>query len=179
MSVIHSTTLHPKAYWVAFNKVAGIGPTRLTALLHICGSIEAAWRASIHQLQEAGLDKRTQANLLQARRELDLAQEWQRVERAEVHVLTWDDPDYPANLREVEAPPPVLYVRGHILEQDLLAVALVICGVPMTLSAPVEITTLEGSRQLLMRGPIALFEAIKQLGVNGGGFFMANKFCRK
>lgn len=69
-------------------------------------------------------------------------------------------------------------IRAHtrvlIPGSVLLAVALVICGVPMTLSAPVEITTLEGSRQLLMRGPIALFEAIKQLGVNGGGFFMAN-----
>lgn len=125
MSVIHSTSLHPKAYWVAFNKVAGIGPTRLAALLAICGSIEAAWRASIHQLQAAGLDKRTQENLLQARRELDLAQEWQRIEKADVQVFTWDDADYPANLREVEAPPPVLYVRGTIVEQDLLAVALV------------------------------------------------------
>lgn len=125
MSVIHSTALHSKAFWVAFNKVAGIGPIRLRALLNICGSIEAAWRASIHQLQDAGLDKRTQENLLQARRELDLAQEWQRIARAEVEVLTWDDPNYPANLREVEASPPVLYVRGTLIEQDLLAVALV------------------------------------------------------
>jgi len=69
-------------------------------------------------------------------------------------------------------------IRAHtrvlIPGSVLLALALVICGVPMTLSAPVEITTLEGSRQWLMRGPIALFESIKQLGVNGGGFLMAN-----
>lgn len=125
LSVIHSTALNSKAYWVAFNKVAGIGPTRLAALLNICGTIEAAWRASIHQLQEAGLDKRTQENLLQARRELDLAQEWQRLERAGVEVRTWADANYPSNLREVEAPPPVLYIRGTLLEEDMLAVALV------------------------------------------------------
>lgn len=125
LSVIHSTSLNSKAYWVAFNKVAGIGPTRLAALLNICGSIEVAWRASIHQLQDAGLDKRTQENLLQARRELDLAQEWQRLERAGVEVRTWADANYPANLREVEAPPPVLYIRGTLLEEDTLAVALV------------------------------------------------------
>jgi len=93
--------------------------------LQLCGSIEAAWRASIHQLQDAGLDKRTQENLLQARRDLDLAQEWQRVERAGVEVRTWDDLHYPANLREVDAPPPVLYVRGTLVEEDTLAVALV------------------------------------------------------
>lgn len=56
----------------------------------------------------------------------------------------------------------------------ILAILLVISGVPMTLSAPVEVTSLEGAQQVLGRGPIALFEAIKQLGGNGGGFLKAN-----
>lgn len=119
------TAFPTQAYWVAFNKVAGIGPARLTALLGVCGSIEAAWKASIQQLQAANLDKRSQENLLLARRQLDLAAEWQRVERAGAHVLTWDDEAYPANLRETDAPPPVLYVRGEIRPEDLLAVAIV------------------------------------------------------
>ena len=56
----------------------------------------------------------------------------------------------------------------------LLALFLLVSGVPMTLAPPLEITTLEGSSQWLPRGPIALFEAIKQLGENGGGFLSAN-----
>ena len=56
----------------------------------------------------------------------------------------------------------------------LLALFLLVCGVPMTLAPPLEISTLDGGRQLLPRGPIALFEAIKQLGENGGGFVSAN-----
>jgi K+-transporting ATPase ATPase A chain len=56
----------------------------------------------------------------------------------------------------------------------LLALFLMVCGVPMTLAPPLEISTLDGGRQLLPRGPIALFEAIKQLGENGGGFVGAN-----
>ena len=56
----------------------------------------------------------------------------------------------------------------------LLALFLLVSGVPMTLAPPLEITTLEGGRQWLPRGPIALFEAIKQLGENGGGFLSAN-----
>ncbi|MFN7873381.1 MAG: potassium-transporting ATPase subunit KdpA [Cyanobacteriota bacterium] len=56
----------------------------------------------------------------------------------------------------------------------LLALFLLVSGVPMTLAPPLEITTLEGVKQLLPRGPIALFEAIKQLGENGGGFVSAN-----
>jgi K+-transporting ATPase ATPase A chain len=56
----------------------------------------------------------------------------------------------------------------------LLGLFLLVGGVPMTLAPPLEINTLEGGRQLLPRGPIALFEAIKQLGENGGGFVSAN-----
>jgi K+-transporting ATPase ATPase A chain len=56
----------------------------------------------------------------------------------------------------------------------LLALFFLVSGVPMTLAPPLEITTLEGGRQLLPRGPIAQFEAIKQLGENGGGFVSAN-----
>jgi K+-transporting ATPase ATPase A chain len=56
----------------------------------------------------------------------------------------------------------------------LLALFLLVSGVPMTLAPPLEITTLEGGSQWLPRGPIALFEAIKQLGENGGGFLNTN-----
>lgn len=119
------TTIPPKAYWVGFNKVAGIGPTRLAALLKLCGSIEAAWQASIQQMKQAGLDRRSQTNLLEARRTLNLAKVWQQVEGADVTVLTWDDAAYPNNLREIDAPPPVLYVRGNLDLQDDMAVAIV------------------------------------------------------
>ena len=51
---------------------------------------------------------------------------------------------------------------------------LLIAGSPMTLAGPVRLTTLEGADQILVRGPVAAFEAIKQLGENGGGFFGAN-----
>ncbi len=51
---------------------------------------------------------------------------------------------------------------------------LLINGVPMTLGGTVRLPTLEGATQILVRGPVAGFEAIKQLGENGGGFFTAN-----
>lgn len=54
------------------------------------------------------------------------------------------------------------------------AIALLIAGVPETLSPPATVTTLEGATQYIARGPVAHFEAIKQLGENGGGFFGIN-----
>jgi K+-transporting ATPase ATPase A chain len=54
------------------------------------------------------------------------------------------------------------------------AVFLVATGVPQTLAASVDVTTLEGVKQTLAIGPVASQEAIKMLGTNGGGFFNAN-----
>ncbi|PXA86054.1 potassium-transporting ATPase subunit KdpA [Nostoc sp. 3335mG] len=54
------------------------------------------------------------------------------------------------------------------------ALFLVVSGVPQTLAASVDVTTLEGAKQTLMLGPVASQEAIKMLGTNGGGFFNAN-----
>jgi K+-transporting ATPase ATPase A chain len=56
----------------------------------------------------------------------------------------------------------------------LWAVALVLLGVPMTLQGTATATTLEGAEQLIARGPVAAFVAIKQLGTNGGGWFGPN-----
>ncbi len=53
----------------------------------------------------------------------------------------------------------------------LLLVAL---GLPQTLSAYREVTTLEGLKQVVALGPVASQEVIKELGTNGGGFFNAN-----
>jgi len=44
----------------------------------------------------------------------------------------------------------------------------------MTLQGAVVARTLEGAAQIIARGPVAAFVAIKQLGTNGGGFFGAN-----
>ena len=56
----------------------------------------------------------------------------------------------------------------------VMALALVIQGVPQTLAQHVDATTIEGAHQTLAMGPIASQEAIKQIGTNGGGFFNAN-----
>lgn len=114
-----------KAYWIALNKVSGIGAVRMASLLAHCGSAEAAWRASISDLKFAGLDRRTLENLLTARRDLDIEAEWERIQAAGFQVLTLLDDSYPENLRQIDAPPPLLYVRGALQPNDSWAIAIV------------------------------------------------------
>lgn len=112
-------------YWIAFNRINGIGPARLAALLEVTGDIEAAWYATIQQLREARIDRTTIETLLEVRRTLEPAKEVARVRRAGCTAITWDDPAYPEGLRRIDRSPPVLFVRGTLVEQDALAVAVV------------------------------------------------------
>ncbi|AZA92637.1 potassium-transporting ATPase subunit A [Chryseobacterium nakagawai] len=56
----------------------------------------------------------------------------------------------------------------------VVALILSINGSPMTFEGKDHITTLEGQKIEVSRGPVAAFVAIKHLGTNGGGFFGAN-----
>src|ERR1700730_15976410 len=51
---------------------------------------------------------------------------------------------------------------------------LVWTGIPQTLGAYVDATTLEGAKQTIAVGPVPSQISIKMLGTNGGGFFNAN-----
>ncbi|WP_370553227.1 potassium-transporting ATPase subunit KdpA [Edwardsiella tarda] len=56
----------------------------------------------------------------------------------------------------------------------LLALFFAGQGVVQNFAAYVDVSPLEGGKQLLPLGPVASQEAIKLLGTNGGGFFGAN-----
>jgi K+-transporting ATPase ATPase A chain len=56
----------------------------------------------------------------------------------------------------------------------VVALLLVQQGVIQNLRPYLEVTTLEGGKQVLALGPAASQIAIKQLGTNGGGFFNVN-----
>ncbi|GEO82352.1 potassium-transporting ATPase subunit KdpA [Pararhodospirillum oryzae] len=66
----------------------------------------------------------------------------------------------------------VLYVLAPLCL--IGALVLVWQGVPQTLQARVEATTIEGGAQTLALGPVASQVMIKNLGTNGGGFFGQN-----
>jgi K+-transporting ATPase ATPase A chain len=56
----------------------------------------------------------------------------------------------------------------------VVALVLIVNGMPQNLGSYVDATTLEGAKQTLAQGPVASQIAIKQLGTNGGGFFNVN-----
>ena len=63
--------------------------------------------------------------IIQAREKVDLEKLWAKIEAQGIKILTWEDETYPQRLKEIDQPPPVLYIRGEYLPDDLFAVAIV------------------------------------------------------
>lgn len=114
-----------RRYWVGFNLVKGIGAVRLQALRDHFGDLAVAWQAPADALRAAGLSPKLAERVAQVRSSVDLDKYLAQAAAQGITVLTWEDDDYPARLKEIDQPPPVLYVRGALTDKDSWAVAVV------------------------------------------------------
>jgi DNA processing protein len=117
--------MDPKAYWIGFNKTRGIGSVRFQQLLNFFGSLEVAWHASYEALRRAGLGEKVTNSFLQVRPTIDLELEVKKISDLGIQVVTLNEDCYPRRLKEIDQPPPVLYMKGKLIPQDDWAVAIV------------------------------------------------------
>jgi len=117
--------LNSKLYWIGFNFVKGIGAVRFRALLDFFGDPAIAWQAPRDALLAAGLGPKVTDNLLKIRSEISLEKIWERMQAQQIICLTWEDDSYPRLLKEIDQPPPVLYLRGELSPEDDWSVAIV------------------------------------------------------
>lgn len=114
-----------RLFWIAFNLVKGIGSARMRALLEYFGQAQAAWEASPAELELAGLSPRLVETVEQVRRAGLPERTWELIQKQGITVLTWEDETYPRRLKEIDQPPPVLYLRGELADEDQWSVAIV------------------------------------------------------
>jgi DNA processing protein len=123
---------------VALNMVDGIGPIRLRQLLEQFGQPEEVLRAPAAQLERVkGIGPETARTVANWEKNVDLAGELKRIEQFGCKIVVQSDDNYPAQLREIYDPPPVLYVRGELLAKDKNGIAIV--GSRMTTHYGVEV----------------------------------------
>lgn len=115
----------PRLYWIAFNLVKGIGSARMRAMLEHFGQVQAAWEAAPAELESAGLSPRLVEAVEQVRQANLPQRTWELIQKQGITVLTWADEAYPRRLKEIDQPPPVLYVRGQLADEDQWSVAIV------------------------------------------------------
>jgi len=108
----------------------GLGPTLMLRAIETLGGVEHVLDASARQLASvrgigAGRadDIRRAIDSVTDDRQLD--REKALIDEHGVALLGLDDPAYPKLLRHIPDPPPLLYVRGELREDDALALAIV------------------------------------------------------
>jgi len=113
-------------YWIALNNIPGLGPTRIKRLVDAFGSPKGALEAPPGLMLDKKLIPSSSAGAFRDVGKL-LAEADAQIEScraAGVSVLIQADGDYPMYLKEIFAPPPVLYVAGDlsVLRDHALAI---------------------------------------------------------
>jgi len=98
--------------WIALNMTPGVGPRAATKLLERFGSADAVFHARRTELEALRLRPETIESILKREFHERAGTELERVKQLGGDVLILDDGSYPALLREIDDPPPVLYVKG-------------------------------------------------------------------
>jgi DNA processing protein len=114
------------SYWLALQRVVGIGDVMAKRLIEHFGDPHAVFSASERELMEVeGIGPHVVSSLKCFDQWRDVAKEEELIEKNQVEIITMKDRRYPKNLLSIYNPPPFLYVRGEIQEGDDLAVAIV------------------------------------------------------
>ena len=105
-------------YWLAWNRVKEIGPIRFNRLYQHFSSLEEAWNSNIK--------KEDMMNLLHIREEtfnrikwekeqINPDEEWSSIQKRNIRVVTIKEERYPALLKNIYSPPPVIYYQGDFI----------------------------------------------------------------
>ena len=98
--------------WLAMVLTPGMGARRVLRAMRAIDDAAAIFRMPLTALEALQLPAAAARFLAEGRGRQAAEQEWQRMEEAGCALLTFADADYPARLREIYDPPPVLWIRG-------------------------------------------------------------------
>src|SRR6184192_412772 len=111
---------------IALNMLPTMGPVRLRKLLQVFEQPERILTAKRDQLRKVeGVGKEVVDQVSNWESIVDLAAELKRVKDFGATVITQSSSDYPKSLREIHAPPIVLYVWGKLEERDQHALGII------------------------------------------------------
>jgi len=111
---------------IVLNMLPTVGPVRLRKLLEVFNEpqrVLAAKRSELRAVEGIGNEVADQITTWESI--VDLAAELNRIREFGATVITQESPSYPKQLREIHAPPIVLYVWGDLEDRDHHAIGII------------------------------------------------------
>ena len=112
-------------FWMALTRVEGLGVRGCHKLIEHFGSPQAAYMASLTELESCGLPARAAQAIFAQEGLKDAEKDLQEVSKADCELITFDSEEYPPLLKQVPDAPLLLYVRGEVKVLSQYAVAIV------------------------------------------------------
>jgi len=113
-------------HWLVLNMIPGLGAARCQKLLSHFGSPQRILEADLNELQHvSGIGEYTARQIINFKDKLNIEKEIARIEREKISLVTFFDDNYPSNLKSIFDPPILLYVKGKLLPEDRIAIAMV------------------------------------------------------
>lgn len=114
------------ALWLALTRIKGLGCISFKKLASHFADPTQSLSATAAELSAIdGIDRKAVDGLLAFTQWDEVEQEVQRAEEAGVKIIPFGSGIYPARLRSIADPPPCLYVKGEIRQEDDKAVAVI------------------------------------------------------
>src|SRR6266446_1799849 len=111
---------------IALNMLPTVGPVRLRKLLEVFAEPQRVLAAKRSELRAAeGIGNEVADQIANWESIVNLAAELDRIREFGATVITQESPSYPKPLREIHAPPIVLYVWGELQEHDHHAIGII------------------------------------------------------
>lgn len=105
-------TEEAEKYLNALNKLPGVGARKIKTLLDFFSGAEQAWKADLKDLKQSGIGEKLAENIFPEIQKINPEEEWERMEKENVRMITLNDASYPSLLKESHNPPYILYVKS-------------------------------------------------------------------
>ena len=122
---VFSDNMDKVRHWIELSLIPGVGPKTFLRLLDHLGSPKDILGSSRSALESIKGVSSAAAEAIGRGAESELDKSLRLIEERGVTVVTLHDPAYPERLKQINDPPPLLYIKGTLQSSDRNAVSLV------------------------------------------------------
>jgi DNA processing protein len=102
-------------YWTALNSIRGLGPVKISRLIELFHQPDAIFKESTENLLRTGiLNSQCCQQIHNPQTIQDAEALLEETHKAGISLISLSDSQYPHYLKEIYAPPPVLFVKGDL-----------------------------------------------------------------